>query len=108
LPQSSADVASASLIDGYFLRGTPQRSGLVAQLLAARASAEAARPFYEGFRILGARVPDLSLIALRLVLAGRRADDDAVKNLQAIVERIRKGGAQAQAARSEYRSLLGD
>jgi len=52
---------------------------------------------------LGARTPDLALIALRLVLAGRKADDAGVTHLRDLVGRARSGDA---AARDEYRSLL--
>lgn len=98
---------ATALIDGYLLDGSPPRSEVIARLLAVPPSPQA-RPFYDGFRILGARTPDLSLIALRLVLAGRRADDSAVTALRAVIERVRAGGPQARAARSEYRRMLGD
>jgi hypothetical protein len=104
---SSSD-ASAALIDGYFLDRMPSRSALIARLLAEPVPIDAARPFYEGFRMLGARTPELSLIALRLVLGGNRADDEAVTRLRTIVDRIGAGGAQAAAARSEYRRAVGD
>jgi hypothetical protein len=43
------------------------------------------------------------LIALRLVVAGKRADDAAVTRLRAVVERARGGDASA---REEYRGIL--
>jgi len=76
---------------------------LVRALLASSGGSGAAAPFYEGMRLLGARTPDLTLIALRLVLSGRRADDDAVVAVRAAAERARAGDA---AARDEYAALL--
>jgi hypothetical protein len=91
------------LLDGYLLDATPSRAEVVRSLLASPARAEGASPFYEGMRLLGARTPELTLIALRLVLAGMRADDEAVVRLRRIVERARTGDRQA---RNEYHALL--
>lgn len=52
--------------------------------------------------MLGERTPDLSLIALRLVLAGKRADDEAVVRLRGLAEAARTGGAAGAAARAQY------
>ena len=90
------------LLDGYLLTGTPPKAELVRELLERRPGAPGATPFYEGMQRLGARTPDLALLALRLVLAGKRADDEAVTWLRGVVERARAGDA---AARDEYRSL---
>ncbi len=57
-------------------------------------------------RILGPRTPELAVLALRLVLAGRRADDASVRRLRALVERVRSAGPDADAARREYASEL--
>ena len=92
------------LLDGYLLDGTPAKAEVVRKLLEARPSAEGAAPFYEGMQRLGARTPDLALIALRLVLAGRKADDASVTWLRDVVARARAGEADA---RSEYRSIDG-
>ncbi|MGA9946279.1 MAG: hypothetical protein WBP75_14715, partial [Candidatus Cybelea sp.] len=64
--------------------------------------ADGAAPFYEGLQRLGPRTPDLALIALRLVLAGRRADDATGAWLRDVVARARAGDA---AAREEYRTI---
>lgn len=56
--------------------------------------------------MLGARTPELALIALRLTLAGRTADDDTVKRLRDILVRVHGGGALGERAREEYRSIL--
>lgn len=92
------------LLDRYLLDAAPPKAEVVRALLARPAEAAGASPFYEGMRILGARTPDLTLLALRLVLAGRRADDGAVVELRALSEAARSGSA---AARAGYRRLLG-
>ena len=90
------------LLDGYLLDGVPSKAEVVRSLLERRPQADGTAPFYEGMARLGARTPDLALIALRLVLAGRKADDASVTWLRGITERARAGHA---AAREEYRSL---
>ncbi|HEY9084409.1 MAG TPA: hypothetical protein VIN40_00500 [Candidatus Tyrphobacter sp.] len=95
-----------ALIDAHLLDGKLSRAELVARLLATAAPTERARPFYEGMGRLGARTPELSLIALRLVLAGRRADDDSVVRLRGLVEAVRSGGPAARAAGEAYRAEL--
>jgi hypothetical protein len=91
------------LLDRYLLDGTPSKGEVVRRLLETRPGSESAQPFYEGLGRLGARTPDLALIALRLVLAGERADDDGVTRLRAVVERARSGDATA---RDEYRAVV--
>ena len=90
-------------LDGYLLDGSPSKAEVVRELLQRRPDAPGAAPFYEGMQRLGARTPDLSLIALRLVLAGKKADDAAVVRLRDVVERARSGDA---AARAEYAALV--
>ena len=90
-------------LDGYLLAGTPSKAEVVQQLLERRSQIAPAAPFYEGIARLGARTPDLALLALRLVLAGRKADDAAVRRLRELSERARNGDAAAQ---TEYRALL--
>jgi hypothetical protein len=91
------------LLDRYLLDASPVKAEVVKTLLSERSEAPGAAPFYEGMRMLGARTPDLTLVALRLVLAGRRADDEAVVELRALSERARTGDG---AAREAYRRLL--
>jgi hypothetical protein len=91
------------LLDRYLLDGAPSKGEVVRRLLEARPGDEGAQPFYEGLGRLGARTPDLALIALRLVLAGERADDEGVTRLRAVVDRARSGDA---AARDEYRAIV--
>jgi hypothetical protein len=90
------------LLDGYLLTGAPPKAEVVRELLERRPDAPGASPFYEGMQRLGARTPDLSLIALRLVLAGQKADDAAVIRLRDLIARARAGEA---AARTEYAAL---
>jgi hypothetical protein len=94
------------LLDRYLLESKPSKDELVAALLAERPAAPGADPFYEGMKILGARTPDLSLIALRLVLAGKKADDASVKRFRALVERARKNGPDASGAIASYKEEL--
>lgn len=91
------------LLDGYLLDGAPGKSEVVRKLLEARPAADGAAPFYEGLQRLGARTPDLALIALRLVLAGRKADDAGVTHLRDLIARVRAGEA---AARGEYHRAI--
>ncbi len=94
------------LLDRYLLEGKPPKEEVVVALLRERPEALGAAPFYEGLKILGSRTPDLSLMALRLVLAGKKADDDAVKRFRAIIEGVRKGGDGAAGARASYKEAL--
>lgn len=89
-------------LDGYLLDGAPSKSEVVRELLERRPQAQGATPFYEGMQRLGARTPDLALIALRLVLAGKKADDTTVAWLRDVVARARAGDA---GAREEYRGI---
>ncbi|MBV8637720.1 MAG: hypothetical protein JO322_06505 [Candidatus Eremiobacteraeota bacterium] len=93
------------LLDRYLLEATPAKADVVKSLLADRSGAPAAQPFYEGMRMLGARTPDLTLVALRLVLAGKKADDESVVALRDLAERARSG-EDAAAARDAYMKAL--
>ncbi len=94
------------LLDKYLLDGTPSKAEIVAALLAAPEDVPAARPFYEGMRMLKARTPDLTLIALRLILAGKKADDAAVVQLRSLIERAHGTGAAADEARTAYHAAV--
>jgi hypothetical protein len=95
------------LLDRYLLEGVPSKGEVVSALLADQAKTPAARPFYEGLRRLGAHTPDLALIALRLVLAGKRADDQSVTRVRGLVQRVHAGGADGEKARAAYASEVG-
>jgi hypothetical protein len=90
------------LLDRYLLDESVKKSEVVAHLLKNRPHAEGAAPFYQGLELLGAKAPDLTLIALRLVLAGKKADDESVIRMRAIVDRARAKGVDAAAARGNY------
>jgi hypothetical protein len=85
-------------LDQYLLTGAPSKSEVVTALLAERAVLPGASAFYEGMRLLGPRTPDLTLIALRLILAGKKADDAGVVALRDLSERARAGDAGAREA----------
>jgi hypothetical protein len=91
------------LLDAYLLCGTPSKSEVVRELLQNPPHAQGAAAFYEGMQRLGERTPDLALIALRLVLAGKKADDGAVARLRDLVTRARGGD---EGARQEFRDTV--
>ncbi len=94
------------LIDEYLLTGAPPKANVIKDLLTNPSTLAEATPFYEGMRMLGPRTPDLALVALRLVLAGKRADDASVVELRGHADRARAGGADAAAARDAYVRVL--
>jgi hypothetical protein len=96
-------MAIFELLDRYLLDGSPEKAEVVQALLDARAGGASAQAFYDGMRLLGPRTPDLSLVALRLVLAGKKADDAAVVRLRTAMEEARRG---EPGAREEYRREL--
>jgi hypothetical protein len=91
-------------IDGYLLDGRPAKADAVAAVLADRRPAAAAQAFYRALDALGPKVADEALMALRLALAGRTIDDDAVRNLRTLVAAARTGDASA---RDAYLAALG-
>lgn len=93
------------MLDVHLLEGTP-RGALVEALLREPPPSKAARPYYEGMRLLGSRTPELALVALRLTLAGLRPDDRSVVRLRDVARAALQGGAQAARAREEYAALL--
>jgi hypothetical protein len=93
-------------LDRYLLDGEPAKAQVVKQLLQAPAGVPGAAPFYEGMRMLGPKTPDLTLIALRLVLAGKAAEDGRVIALRQIVERARAKGIDRESAVADYHRQL--
>jgi hypothetical protein len=91
-----------NLLDRYLLEGSPTKGQVVKDLLKRRAGMPTAAGFYQGMQMLGPKTPDLTLIALRLVLAGKKADDVRVVRLRDLVERARAKGADSQAAVDDY------
>ncbi len=91
-------------LDGYLLDGAPRKPDAIAAVLRVRSADPRAQPFYRALETVGARAADEALLALRLVLAGKAPDDDAVRAL-------REARAQAQAgepgARAAYLAAVG-
>ncbi|HEV3153558.1 MAG TPA: hypothetical protein VGZ02_07130 [Candidatus Baltobacteraceae bacterium] len=92
-------------LDGYLLEQRPPKEQVVKELLKRRHDAAGAAAFYRGIEMLGSKTPDLTLIALRLVLAGKTADDERVVRLREIVERARAGSDSNEARAAYYREL---
>jgi hypothetical protein len=90
-------------LDGYLLDGTPAKAAAVAAALANRSTAAAAQPFYRALEIMGAKVADEALIALRVAMSGRVPGDAMIRTLRADVAAARTGDA---AARARYFALL--
>jgi hypothetical protein len=90
-------------IDAYLLDGAPTKVEVVNAVLADRQPVERAQPFYRALEALGARVADEALIALRLALAGKVPDDEAVRSLRGAVAAARRGDP---ASRSAYLAAL--
>ncbi len=84
-------------IDGYLLDGEPSKSAAIASALRERVAAAAALPFYRALEAVGERAADEALIALRLVIAGQRPDDDAVRRLRGLAALVRRPDPAAQA-----------
>jgi hypothetical protein len=91
-----------NLLDRYLLEGAPAKAQVVEDVLKRPADVPGAAAFYQGIRMLGPKTPDLTLIALRLVLAGKPADDAHVVRLRDLSERARAKGADAQSAIDAY------
>jgi hypothetical protein len=93
-------------LDGYLLNGVPSKAQVVKKLLSEPADVAGASAFYQGIRMLGPKTPDLALIALRLVLAGKTADDASVVRVREIIDRARAKGSDSQGALTDYRKEL--
>jgi hypothetical protein len=85
-------------LDGYLLDGRPSKEAAIAAALSDRVTAEAALPFYRALETIGVRAADEALIALRLVIAGRPAADDAVRRLRGLVTLARTTDPAAQSS----------
>ena len=71
-------------VDGYLLGDAVSKADVVTSLLAERSTEPAAAPFYRALEAVGVRAADEAFIALRLVLAGRKPEDEAVRRLRAL------------------------
>jgi hypothetical protein len=100
------------VVDGYLLGDPVSKPAVVAAFLADRSESEAAAPFYRALEAVGARAADEAFIALRLVLAGHAADDEAVKRLRAVANfarAARTGDRRTLASlRARERANLGE
>jgi len=85
-------------LDGYLLDGSPSKPDAIAAVLADQRPNVHAQPFYRALDLLGARVPDETLMGLRIALAGRLADDDGIRTMRAQIAAARTGDAAARAA----------
>jgi hypothetical protein len=65
-------------LDGYLLDGRPGKADAIAAALRDRSTDAKAQPFYRALEALGARAADEALLALRVVLGGKHADDEAI------------------------------
>jgi hypothetical protein len=85
-------------IDGYLLDGRPSKGEAVAAVLADRSPIEKAQAFYRALDLLGPKVADEALIALRLALIGEAVDDEGVLRLRGLLAAARGGDPGARAA----------
>ena len=65
-------------LDGYFLDGTPSKADAIRAVLRERSGEPRAQPFYRALDAVGVKAADEALLALRLVLGGNAATDQAV------------------------------
>jgi hypothetical protein len=70
----------------------------VRAVLADRQTIAGAQPFYRALDVLGSKVADEALIALRLALAGLPVDDDGVRRLRSHLTAAKAGDASGRAA----------
>jgi hypothetical protein len=89
-------------LDRYLLDGAPSKAQIVKELLRQRADVPGTAAFYQGIEMLGPKTPDLTLIALRLVLAGKTADDARVIRVRGIIDRARAKGIDRESAVEAY------
>ncbi len=98
-------------LDGYLLDGAPSKAEVVRELLERRPDAPARRRFTRALQRLGARTPDLSLIALRLVLAGkegrRRRGRVAARRRRSRARRRRRSSRAEYAALDRRQAMMG-
>ena len=94
-------------LDNYLLTGTPDKASVIAEVLADRSDRTAAAPFYRAFELMGARAADEALMALRLVLAGKKPEDDLVVAMRNAIAQAKSSDPQAAAAgRAAYAEMV--
>lgn len=85
-------------IDGYLLDGSPSKEAAIAAVLAEGSPVERAGPFLRALKALGSKAADEALMALRLTLANRAADDDAIRAMRGQLIAAKAGDSSARAA----------
>jgi hypothetical protein len=85
-------------LDGYLLDGSPSKADAIAASLRDRSADPRAQPFYRALETVGARAADEALLALRLVLGGKAAEDAAIVEARAARARAKAGDAGARDA----------
>jgi len=85
-------------LDGYLLDGSPNKADAIAAALRERSPDPKAQPFYRALQAVGARAADEALLALRLVLGGNAADDDAIVAAREARSRAKAGEPGAREA----------
>jgi hypothetical protein len=76
-------------VDGYLLGDGVAKADALRALLTDRSQAPAAAPFYRALEAVGVRAADEAFVAVRLIVAGRPADDDRVRRLRALSTLVR-------------------
>ncbi len=71
-------------VDRYLLGEPVSKAAALEAALAERSDAPAAAAFYRALEAVGVRAADEAFIALRLILAGRPASDEAVWRVRAL------------------------
>ena len=85
-------------LDGYLLDGRPGKAEAIAAALRERSADPRAQPFYRALETVGARAADEALLALRLVLGGKAAQDEAIVEARAARARAKAGEPGAREA----------
>jgi hypothetical protein len=91
-------------LDGYLLDGRPGKAEAIAAALRDRSPDPRAQPFYRALEAVGARAADEALLALRLVLGGNAASDEAIVAARAARAAVKAG---LPGAREEYLRAAG-
>ncbi len=85
-------------LDGYLLDGRPGKADAIAAALRERSPEPRAQPFYRALEAVGARAADEALLALRLVLGGKEAQDAAIVEARTARARVKAGEPGAREA----------
>ncbi|GAC1574869.1 MAG: hypothetical protein NVS3B7_07000 [Candidatus Elarobacter sp.] len=85
-------------LDGYLLDGRPSKADAIAAALRDRSADPRAQPFYRALETVGARAADEALLALRLVLGGRVADDESIVAARTARQRGKAGTPEEREA----------